>query len=646
MKSIYSILIIYLSCTLYGGLLSGQSVDNVSGLIDFDDKNYSFVGSSSGKYSGLSESSCQVFILDFLLNDSTVLLRAIPAVGVPPYEFNWSNGQTNTQIEIELNSTELYCVSMTDTDQCVSVDCYQGNQNAPCDVEIFQFNSSSGFLLIASARGTNPLNYEWSTGESTMSVLATQAGDYCITITDSGGCTATTCITIEEDWIGECDFGLSLIFNSDMSAATLDIENFNAVNFDYFTLNDEQVIFPVEIEYQGDYTVKATRTENYCQVTKSIFVDFSRNCNASPIIQVSPNLGFNVLTAQLQGGSEDVDYLWTNYFWEEPSIVANMSTIYCVQIFDNAEGCLYKACQVNSILGAQLYGNIKDPLDGATLSGKLYLYQLQPDGPFLSDSLEAIGFFNTYISRDFDHLVKVQPNSRNGRSFAPSYYRSSLTWEEAIPIESTQIQLNGISPIAVEIHETEGEGLISGQIGSASENINIELYRDVNDIRSQGWSGLDVVLISLDEDAVVGHAKTSTNGEFLFDNLKLGHYRVLLSVPGISSTHRDVLLDAENPHNGAVDLVLQHQEAAWLESELVLYPVPTDHELFIENKSQTEYIERVMIYNIQGQVISLFDQGLIPQSKIMINTSDWVPGAYIIQAFSHSGSRSFRVLKQ
>jgi PKD repeat protein len=44
--------------------------------------------------------------------------------------------------------------------------------------------------------GVAPYSYNWSTGETTSTILTTLAGDYCLVITDATGCEDSVCVTI------------------------------------------------------------------------------------------------------------------------------------------------------------------------------------------------------------------------------------------------------------------------------------------------------------------------------------------------------------------------------------------------------------------------------------------------------------------
>ncbi|MCB0582707.1 MAG: carboxypeptidase regulatory-like domain-containing protein [Phaeodactylibacter sp.] len=65
-----------------------------------------------------------------------------------------------------------------------------------CDVqgfcEVFVSDSGGGQLQ-ANPTGATPYAFQWSTGETTQSILPNATGVYCVTVTDAAGCTASSC---------------------------------------------------------------------------------------------------------------------------------------------------------------------------------------------------------------------------------------------------------------------------------------------------------------------------------------------------------------------------------------------------------------------------------------------------------------------
>jgi hypothetical protein len=150
---------------------------------------------ASDCYSIYPDTSCTVAISpDFGANPPT--LEAIGSSQNPPYVYQWSTGETTATITP--NSMGQYCVTMTDNIGCEASDCFWYSPDSTCNVFIDAVLVQGGTLyqLDAMAGGTAPFTYDWSTGETSSSIVVSQDGTYCVTITDAAGCTATSCISV------------------------------------------------------------------------------------------------------------------------------------------------------------------------------------------------------------------------------------------------------------------------------------------------------------------------------------------------------------------------------------------------------------------------------------------------------------------
>jgi hypothetical protein len=58
-------------------------------------------------------------------------------------------------------------------------------------------NPPNGKVTSTVTGGTSPYTYKWSNGATTASLTALPAGTYCVTVTDSKGCTKTSCSTVQ-----------------------------------------------------------------------------------------------------------------------------------------------------------------------------------------------------------------------------------------------------------------------------------------------------------------------------------------------------------------------------------------------------------------------------------------------------------------
>lgn len=114
----------------------------------------------------------------------------------------WSNGATTPSIT-GLAPGE-YCVTMTNSNGCTSVQCFTV-QAAGCQLVVTSIitdvlcnGDSTGSISVNVENANPPLHYEWSTGDTTATVLNLPEGNYAVTVTDQDACTLSQTYTINE----------------------------------------------------------------------------------------------------------------------------------------------------------------------------------------------------------------------------------------------------------------------------------------------------------------------------------------------------------------------------------------------------------------------------------------------------------------
>lgn len=121
-----------------------------------------------------------------------------PSGGTGPYAYSWSNNQTG-QTTFGIGAGK---VSVTVTDQ--------GGQTATGSVTLaqpdpltvtftadgFGCTSDTGTLTANPAGGTAPYTYNWSTDESTQTIVIYGPGTYFVTVTDANACSAVNAFSV------------------------------------------------------------------------------------------------------------------------------------------------------------------------------------------------------------------------------------------------------------------------------------------------------------------------------------------------------------------------------------------------------------------------------------------------------------------
>ena len=131
---------------------------------------------------------------------TSVPLTANAVGGTAPYDYSWSNGQSDAVISVSVgNTTETYTVTVTDADnevrtatvtvtsQGVGID-LGADQALACGQTTNLSPSVSGNVVGAT--------YTWNTGPTTLNLTGVGAGTYSITVSNSAGCSASDNVVV------------------------------------------------------------------------------------------------------------------------------------------------------------------------------------------------------------------------------------------------------------------------------------------------------------------------------------------------------------------------------------------------------------------------------------------------------------------
>jgi len=128
--------------------------------------------------------------------------QVIPAGGVSPYTYLWSNGNSTNQI---LNvAAGNYSVTVTDNNGCTRRRSFViSNANGPAvtlqlQANVNCFGAATGSISISTSGGLAPYTYLWSNAATTQNISGLIAGDYTITVTDANNCIASALYTITQ----------------------------------------------------------------------------------------------------------------------------------------------------------------------------------------------------------------------------------------------------------------------------------------------------------------------------------------------------------------------------------------------------------------------------------------------------------------
>lgn len=109
----------------------------------------------------------------------------------------WSTGETTSAITVAPSSTTAYSVTGTDANGCTATVSINVTVNIPpvATVQDMAFCEDENGVLDA---GISGMSYLWNSGQTTQTIIVSQAGTYMVTVTDVNGCydTAQAVITV------------------------------------------------------------------------------------------------------------------------------------------------------------------------------------------------------------------------------------------------------------------------------------------------------------------------------------------------------------------------------------------------------------------------------------------------------------------
>lgn len=282
---------------------------------------------------------------------STLDLTALASSGTPPYvSYQWSTPTgPKTGMTININTTGTYNVTVTDNLGCKGVATIDVSNFTNPSVYIDPVNplicnGGTIDLTAIGSGGSGSYVYNWTTPTGTntgTTIVATEAGNYKVTVTDSNGCKSSSNITVNLNPDISIDInpnpaiycpGSNVSITASVSGGT------SPFNYNWTTPTGSQSGSSIIAGTPGLYTVTVT-DKNLCTKTQNIQV----NENPDIIVSINPNpasfcVGSSVtLTANANGGTGVLTYKWITPSgnFNTKSIQASIAGTYTVIVTDN-----------------------------------------------------------------------------------------------------------------------------------------------------------------------------------------------------------------------------------------------------------------------------------------------------------------------
>lgn len=373
-------------------------------------------------------SSSQVDVLCY--GDATGSINSSISGGVSPYQYIWSDGTTNEDINNLLAG--LYNVTVTDSNNCstnYSVTITQPIQPLTLSItktDALCVGGLQGTTNLSASGGTQPYTYLWNNNQSLEDLGNLVAGYYYCTVTDNNGCNDTIGATI----LDPSNTMIPSITHTDVSCfggndGTVDVSVSGGLIPYNYSWNSGALSQDLNTLASGNYFVTITDA-NSCQSFISTFVD-QPQAPLSTTQQVSNVLCFNDATGSIDitsnGGTQPYSYNWNSGQVTE-DLVSVVAGSYQLTITD-AKNCLLivdiQITQPNDIqLSAtsqniNCFGQSTGLIDLSVLGG-VFPYSYNWAGGQITQDLSNIlaGTYQVYVTdnnlcHDSLSLILTQP---------------------------------------------------------------------------------------------------------------------------------------------------------------------------------------------------------------------------------------------
>ena len=247
---------------------------------------------------------------------------ANPTGGTPPYEYSWSTGATSQNI-VNLSPGD-YTVTVTDYFDCTSVDtvtvhefiCPDLTVNAT-QTNVNCFNACDGEIEITSVtNAADPLDYEWSNGETGSYIENLCEGTYTVTITDDKNCEIIESFTITQPVVLLANVSSTDETANDANDGTATANPTGGESPYSYSWSNGQSTQSISNLAPGSYTVTVT-DNNDCTSIESVSVaEFG--CQGLAVVISQTNIACNsecngnLEITGITNGTSPYTYTWSN----------------------------------------------------------------------------------------------------------------------------------------------------------------------------------------------------------------------------------------------------------------------------------------------------------------------------------------------
>lgn len=199
-----------------------------------------------------------------------------------PLTYAWSNSTSGPVITV--NTANTYTVTLSDNNGCSASQSVDITFNGLPPISLGDDTTICIGASVTLDAPTGFAHYDWSNNDTTQSILASVAGDYSVTATDTLGCTATGSIQVSTD-TNSANFPVVTITPSDSVVCGNIVTLYADTGYASYTWNTGASTSYLYVKDSGTYTLTVTNTFG-CSKSQSITIDTSTNF---AIVTITPS---------------------------------------------------------------------------------------------------------------------------------------------------------------------------------------------------------------------------------------------------------------------------------------------------------------------------------------------------------------------
>lgn len=263
-------------------------------------------------------------------------------------------------------------------------------------------------------------------------------------------------------------------------------------------------------------------------------------------------------------------------------------------------GAIYKTPfpdSIHTISGTVKYADNNQPVTGGYVKALKLNYSTMQMETIDSTGIQSNGTYTLPNVRTDSVYIRPYPNSTIVVDFIPTYYPSSITWENATVLYVTS-NLNNIDVGVVRVNISSSSSTISG-------NVYKTTYNPLPGLK-------DALLYVKFNNEIKGFAFSNNEGYYLLNNMPTGSYKVYANRPGYKSDSVAVIM----PPGGTLSNINYTLYPAWtsikkLESGIVTeykleqnYPNPFNSKTKIKFEVKKSGNVKLKVFDITGKLVA------------------------------------------